>query len=575
MKSVNSHQVFYYRENCQSEGRKQLKVINNTQSLSTPQLTPISGKPDFVQYELLRNIITILLIFVSFQHTATAQKKEIIAYFPSWGAAQEHYYIRNIEVCGSANKISVLNYAFVIPDSVSPGNIGLKFMDPYFDYQQFYTAEMSVNGIADDSTQALRGHFNQLRKLKSMHPRLKVVVSVGGWTGSTYFSDAARTAESREKFVNDCLDKFIYGNLPVVYSTGGKGVAKGIFDGFDLDWEFPVLGGDNGVHHDKNDTENFSELVKLFRKKLDSIKPGYILTAAIPARGADLWKFNLKKDQEYMDWYNLMTYDFHGNWDNKTDHHTNLFSSAADTIFPGIKESFIGSVLYMRDSAGVKPDKIVPGAAFYGKGWKVKSLDNNGLYQPGTMPESGFNNFRDLVPKENTGYEYHWDNDAMAPFLFSSKDSTFWSFDDAVSVALKTRFTSAHNFRGLMFWEISGDDSAGTLVNTIYNMNMPDIKNLKVHQGKKFPLISISLSSGTENVAAGSDIIINTIEIKNEAPVVKVEYFIDNKPIGYNTVSPFSWALFNIPKGKHKIKAAATDSLGNRKFSKEIIMYAK
>jgi chitinase len=521
-----------------------------------------------------RNLILVILIAL-LQMTITAQKKEIVAYYPSWGAAAQHYYVKNIKTSGSDKKITVLNYAFVEPFADSLGNVGVKFMNPYLDYQQVYSAEMSVNDIADDSTQPLRGQFNQLKKLKAMHPGLKIVVSIGGWTGSTFFSDVALTPESREKFVNDCIDKFIYGNLPQIYMAGGKGVAAKIFDGFDFDWEFPVNGGDAGIHHNINDTGNLSELISLFRKKLDAIKPGYLLTAAIPARGADLWKFNLKKDQANMDWYNLMTYDFHGSWDNITDHHTNLLSSPADTLFPGIKESFAGAVIYMMDSAAVSPDKIVPGAAFYGRGWKVTSLVNNGLYQPGKVAESGFNNYSDLVLLVNKGYEYHWDNDAMAPHLFSHKDSTFWSFDDQVSVALKTRFAYSHNLRGLMFWEISGDDSVGTLVNIIDSRNMPDIKFLKVLPGKKSPLVSITTPSSSDNIHAGSDVIININEIQKKAPLVKVEYFADNKSLGYNTQIPFSWVWFNVPKGKHKLKAAATDSGGYKKYSKEVVIYVR
>src|ERR1035437_11175510 len=294
----------------------------------------------------------LLIFIVLFQFTMTAQKKEIVAYYPEWGSAYQHYYVKNVETSGSAKKITVLNYAFIEPGPDSSGNIIAKFMNPYLDYQQVYSADSSVDGTADDSTQLLRGQFNQLKKLKAMHPGLKIVISIGGWTGSTWFSDAALTPQSREKFVNDCIDKFIYGNLSRINNVGGNGVAAGIFDGFDIDWEFTVTGEVEGIHHNKNAREKLSELITLFRKKLDGLKPGFLLTAAIPARGSDLWKFDLAKDQVNINWYNLMTYDFHGSWDNKADHHTNLFSPPADTIFKGIKESFAGSVHFLIDSAG-------------------------------------------------------------------------------------------------------------------------------------------------------------------------------------------------------------------------------
>src|ERR1035437_1073979 len=203
-----------------------------------------------------RSKILIAMFIVLFQLTMSAQKREIVAYYPEWGPALRNYYVKNIEISGSANKITVLNYAFIEPAPDSSGNITAKFMNPYQDYQKIYSANSSVDGVADDSTQLLRGQFNQLKKLKAMHPELKIVISIGGWTGSTWFSDAALTPQSREKFVNDCIDKFIYGNLPITKNAGGNCVAAGIFDGFDIDWEFPVTGGDEGIHHNKNDREN-------------------------------------------------------------------------------------------------------------------------------------------------------------------------------------------------------------------------------------------------------------------------------------------------------------------------------
>jgi chitinase len=518
--------------------------------------------------------ISLLSFIVLLQLIAVAQKKEIVAYYPEWGPALRNYYVKNIETSGSADKITVLNYAFVEPAPDSSGNITAKLMNPYLDYQQVYSADLSINGIADDSTQLLRGQFNQLKKIKAMHPNLKLVISLGGWTGSKWFSDAALTPQSREKFVDDCLNKFIYGNLPPDNNVGGNGIAAGIFDGFDIDWEFPVVGGDDGMHHNKNDRDNLSELLKLFRNKLDALKPGFLLTAAIPARGGDLWKFNLNRDQKNLDWYNIMTYDFHGSWDNMSDHHTNLFSPPGDTIFPGIKESLAGSVRYLIDSVGVIPQKIVPGAAFYGKGWKVTNTTNHGLYQQGSMAKGisdpGSNDYKTLAYLINHGYEYYWDKDAMAPYLFYSKDSTFWTFDDQVSVVLKARFAYSHNLRGLMFWEISGDDTIGTLVNTIYTRNMVDIKFLHTQVGGKYPLISLVIPDGSKNIHDGTDVLLNINMQKTGAHLSKVEYFVDNISIGYNTKSPFSWVWFNVPKGKHKLTALAIDDDGNKKISKKI-----
>src|ERR1019366_5862261 len=106
-----------------------------------------------------RNIFTSFVLVILFQLILPAQKKEIVAYYPEWGPALRNYYVKNIETSGSANKITVLNYAFVEPAPDSSGNVIAKLMNPYLDYQQIYSAGISINGVADDSTQLLRGQF--------------------------------------------------------------------------------------------------------------------------------------------------------------------------------------------------------------------------------------------------------------------------------------------------------------------------------------------------------------------------------------------------------------------------------
>src|SRR5206468_6050283 len=121
--------------------------------------------------------------------------------------------------------------------------------DQFADYEKSYGADISVDGVGDVFNQPIAGNFNQLKKLKAKHPNLKILMSLGGWTYSKYFSDAASTDASRKALVSSCLDMFIKGNLPSQSGYGGAGTAKGIFDGFDIDWEYPgSTGGHTGNH---------------------------------------------------------------------------------------------------------------------------------------------------------------------------------------------------------------------------------------------------------------------------------------------------------------------------------------
>src|SRR5436190_1066595 len=103
---------------------------------------------------------------------------------------------------------------------------------------------LAVPAVADaanqnhrhDDGRVVSGNFNQLLKLKKAHPGLKVEISLGGWTKSTWFADVASTAQRRQDFVKSCVDTFVNGNIPGL----APGAAKGVFDGIDIDWEYPT-----------------------------------------------------------------------------------------------------------------------------------------------------------------------------------------------------------------------------------------------------------------------------------------------------------------------------------------------
>jgi chitinase len=519
-----------------------------------------------------KKILFVSLIAIS---STFAQKKEIVAYYGGYRHNNQATLLKEIDRKGSAEKLTVINYFFAVPQPDSSGNIVLRF-NSYSAYQEMYSKEMSIDGIADLPDQPLRGNFNQLRKLKKKYPHIKVLLSIGGWGGSQYFSDLALTKESREKFINSCIDLFADGNLPVESNAdmpaGGKSSAKGVFDGFDLDWEFPISGGPEGTHYHPNDRENHTALFADFRKQLDEINPELLLTAAVSARTWEFWKYNFKKDQEYLDWFNVMTYDYHGIWDLITGHHTNLLSSPLD---PDIgKESLDRTVKYLLDSAGVESSKIVPGAAFYGKGWIEVSDENNGLYQPAkndtTRFRIRFNNYLDSSDVKEKGFNIFWDEMAMAPWLYNSESKRFITYDDFRSVALKAQYVDAYNLRGLMFWELNGDDTLGTMVKIIHDSNIPDVETYDDNANNILPEVSILDQENFDNILKGSNLIIKAKASDEDGRVIKVDFFVDNKSIGYNIKAPFSWVWFNVTQGDHIIKVVATDNCGGVSISDSV-----
>ena len=382
--------------------------------------------------------------------------KEVVGYFTEWGVYRRDYHVKNIVTSGSADTLTAINYAFAgIGDDLKS-----KILDPYADFNKRYDADESVDGIADTVSQPLKGNFNQLKKLKVMYPNIKVLISIGGWSESDKFSDAA-LLENRVAFVRSCIDMFIKGN----FDPANGVVQVGIFDGIDIDWEYPAACGAS-CDFRPEDTQNFTALLAEFRKQLDVVDPNLLLTAATPASEEYYQKIELDKIHSYLNWINIMAYDFHGSGEpnGPTNHHANLYASSSDpSILPMSADISVQGYL----AAGVPAEKIILGVPFYGKGWASVSNVNNGLYQDaGRIPrgtwEKGSEDYKVL---KNKGYPGFWDDESKAHWIYNG--NIFWTYDNEQSIDSKMGYIIENRLRGVMFWELSGDDDEGTLVHAI------------------------------------------------------------------------------------------------------------
>ncbi len=318
-----------------------------------------------------------------------------------------------------------------------------------------------------------------MKKLKAKYPKLKVLASIGGWTYSKFFSDAAATQAAREKFVKSCIDVWIKGNLPVYNGAGGPGTAAGIFDGIDLDWEWPGSEGHPGNHYGTQDKDNLTALLAEFRKQLDALGgPHRLLTAftpADPAKNSAGW--DLSRIFDSLDYADVQGYDFHGSgsdnsWEPKrTGDASNLYTDAQDPYpFHFSIENAVKAYL----GAGVNPRKLVVGFPFYGRGWQQVTdggaggewQDANGAAPGQFDTEAGVRGYANLITSF-PNMTVHHDDQSVSTFGYTGPNGQWWSFDDAWSIGKKTAWIKSKGLLGGFVWEMSGDTPGGQLMTAL------------------------------------------------------------------------------------------------------------
>lgn len=385
--------------------------------------------------------------------------KVVAAYFEEWSIYGAGYNIADIQNSGAADVLSHVLYAFA--NVTATGECGIA--DAWADYQTPFLP--SVNG--QPYAGPLFGNFAALLQLKQLHPNLKVLISIGGASpaNTASFSTAAATEKGRATLASSCINTFIAGNV-------GPGVsAPGLFDGIDLDWEFPTA----------SDTQNFTALVAEFRRQLSAFGrqngKAYQLTIAAPAGAQNYSNLQLAEVAAQLDFLNLEGYDYHGTWETTTNHAAPLLESPRD---PARGQGFYieGTVsAYLR--AGVPARKLVLGVPAYGRGWTGVPNVNHGLYQtssgpaptpPGdTLATDGVATYRTLAGLTAAGFTVHHDVLSLADWLYNPSTATFWTYDDRASVTLKMGYVKlrAGGLGGVFEWAIKDDDANATLLKTM------------------------------------------------------------------------------------------------------------
>jgi chitinase len=288
-------------------------------------------------------------------------------------------------------------------------------------------------------------HLHDLLALKKLNPRLKVDISVGGWTVGG-FSEAASTAAGRQLFAD----------------SAAQLIASQHADGLDVDWEYPGH-HESGIKSSPQDKANYTLLLKAIRASLDRVGAAngrtganhYTLSVAI-ADGPFVDQIDIAGINPYLDWFNMMTYDFVNADTPTTGHHTGLHPSK---LIQGDGRTTDRAVQQFL-AAGVAPNKLVIGAALYGREFADVKPDHDGLYQPFGHYQDAHNwpeLKQDYINKQ--GYVRYWDADAQAPWLWNAQTHRFISYDDPQSIAAKMAYIKAQHLGGIMYWEQTLDPS--------------------------------------------------------------------------------------------------------------------
>uniref|UniRef100_UPI003216810E glycoside hydrolase family 18 protein n=1 Tax=uncultured Draconibacterium sp. TaxID=1573823 RepID=UPI003216810E len=377
-------------------------------------------------------LVLIVALFFAFTFSACNTKKKpstetenkymAVAYV----AGYRDFDFSTIDVTGMTH----INYAF--------GNI--RNGEAVFDTTKIDGKNLTPNDLV------------KLQGLKSKNPDLKILISIGGWSWSKGFSDAALTEESRLKFAQSCAalaDKY---NL----------------DGIDLDWEYPNQVGAGNTHRPE-DVKNFTLMLKACREQLDLLAKSkgnnkhYLLTIASGADKAYVDNVEMGEIHKYLDFLNIMTYDFYNGLHKVTGHHSNYMPSAK----PELDMNSVVNAVDMHVNAGFPAKKINLGIPFYGRIWKgVKTDSNDPLFKDAETVGMGIDYINFYQDINANGYTRYWDDNAKAPYLWNAEEKTFISYEDEESIKLKVDYLKNRGLAGVMFWEYSGDHEK-TLLNAL------------------------------------------------------------------------------------------------------------
>jgi len=421
------------------------------------------------------------LVLLASALSLSAQEKIVGGYFEEWSIYYAGYNIANLQQNGVAGKLTHLIYAFANVTTTPTPSCAIA--DSWADYQTPYLPSVSGAPYAGP----MRGSFAAIQQLKQLHPGLKVLMAIGGASpaNTAAFSSAAGTTAGREALASSCIDMFVQGKI-------APGItAPGLFDGFNIDWEFPAA----------TDTQNFTALLTEFRRQLDELSETtgkrYVMSFDGPAGAQNYANIDLKDAAEQVDFITVDGYNYAGSWNTQTNHASPLFDDRQDPLFG--QDLDIDSTVDAYLKAGVPAKKYTMGLPLYGAGWTGVPNLNDGLYQNSSGPSPvplangqgqcadtsgltagcdvlltpGIASYATLANLTANGYKRVYDRRRIAVSLYDSVTETFYTYDDPGTAFSKMLYIEAKvpgGLGGAYVWALKDDDANGTMVKRMANV---------------------------------------------------------------------------------------------------------
>jgi chitinase len=252
----------------------------------------------------------------------------------------------------------------------------------------------------------------------------KILIALGGWGQSGGFAPMAADSAARKKFANNLVDYCL---------------ARG-YDGADFDWEFPQ----NAVER-----ANLTTLIKETHRAFNALNPPLLLTmVAVASNYSGQWH-DYAALARYVDWFNLMAYNFHGEWMAHAGHNAPLYAPTTD-----LDGSAHQGIQYLSINRRIPKEKIHLGLPFYGREFNASRL-----YGPSTG--GGEIAYSLIAPRKNTGWAYYWDEVSKVPYLINSTNTKLVTFDDSLSLSGKCEYAKTNGLGGVMIWALGQDVGGG------------------------------------------------------------------------------------------------------------------